>query len=123
MNPDTFPEDIALQNRVVDWSWIAMVCSACVFQVTIALGIFKYVRRHEAWKVTVLQGAQVVREKEEIIVSHGTFAKSEKVEQDCAKSSTRIKPWHMDYAIGVATLLCVIVLAVDTNVHPVKSSL
>jgi hypothetical protein len=71
----------------------------------------------------VIQDAQVLLEKEEVIGGYGTFAKSEKVEQDCAESSTGIKPWHMDYAIGLATLLCVITLAVDMNVHPVKSSL
>ena len=85
MNPDTFPEGIALQTKVVDWSWIAMVCSACVFQVTVVLEIFRCMRRHEAWKATVIQGAQVLLEKEEVIGGYGTFAKSEKVEQDCAE--------------------------------------
>lgn len=60
-----------------------------------------------------MQGAQVVREKEKTIGGYGTFAKSEKVEQDWAESSMRIKPWHMDYGIGLATLLCFITLAVD----------
>ncbi|KAN0114491.1 hypothetical protein V8E51_004035 [Hyaloscypha variabilis] len=120
MNPDTFPEEIALQTKVVDWSWIAMVCLAYVFQLTAGLGIFRCVRRHEAWKVAVIQGAQVLLEKEEVIGGYGTFAKCEKVEQDWAESSMSIKPCHMDYAIGLATLLCVIILAVDRNVHPVK---